>query len=70
VSKGLLVNYIRLALGEAQQARVPNQLLGADEPSEDEPSEEEGVNELNAVSTGGLMGHAGPRGGKRKENDR
>lgn len=69
MNKGLLVSYIRLALQEAQQARVPNQLLGTDEPNEDEPSEEEGVNELNAVCAGGLMGHVGPKSGKRKEDD-
>lgn len=55
MSKGLLMSYIRLALAEAQQARVPNQLLSVD----DESSEEEDVNELNAIFTGALMGHAG-----------
>lgn len=69
MNKGLLVSYIRLALREAQQARVPNQLLVADEEDDDTP-EEEGVNELNAVCAGGIMGHAGPRSGKRKEDDR
>lgn len=63
----LLLCYIRLALREAQQARVPNQLLSSDDTS-DEPSED-GIEELNAIATGGLMGHAGTRHAK-KDDDR
>ena len=63
------MHYIRLALGEAQQARVPNQLLVADEPVDDDASSGDDVNELNAISTGGVMGHACPSDGKREEDD-
>ncbi len=69
VSKRLLVHYIRLALGEAQQARVPNQLLVADEPIDDDESSEDDINEFNAISAGGVMGHACSSDGKREEDD-
>lgn len=62
----LLLCYIRLALREAQQARVPNQLLSSDDTS-DEPSDD-GIEELNAIAAGGLMGHAGTQ--RVKDDDR
>lgn len=49
------MRYLRMALDEVQQARVPNQLLSRD----DQVDDEQDLDELNVVSAGGMMGYAG-----------
>jgi len=63
----LLRSYLRLAVQEAHLARVPNQLISADEENADEGDEDVnefcGVGSAGASSSGNMMGFSGPLGG-------
>jgi hypothetical protein len=48
----LLMKYLRLAVNETQQARVPNQLVS------DDPPEEQGIEEFSGA--GGVVGCMAP----------
>lgn len=62
VSKALLMRYIALALQEAHDARVPQQLVGEPDegPQEDEGAED--VREFSAVGAGSISGFTAPLG--------
>jgi hypothetical protein len=61
MSKQLLVRYLRLAVAEAKQARVPNQLIEPDSVnSKEEGSEVEHVDEFSGV--GAIAGYTAPLG--------
>ncbi len=62
VNKALLVRYIALALQEAHDARVPQQLVGEPDegPQEDEGTED--VKEFSVVGAGAISGFTTPLG--------
>ncbi len=66
MDRRLLVQYIKLCVAEAHEARVPNQLLSGEGSGTKE--EVEDVNEFaaagggNAIGTGGLQGFNAPLG--------
>lgn len=62
VSAKLLKRYIRLALAEANLARVPQQLLSPDQETENGNEDEgtEAVQEFSGV--GSIMGYSAPLG--------
>lgn len=62
--KALLMRYLKEALAEVQQARVPQQLLSPDNGTEEEDGEEaEAVQEFSGA--GCAAGYTAPLGSKR-----
>lgn len=61
MSKQLLVRYLRMAVAEAKEARVPNQLVEPDsDDAKDEVSADEQVYEFSGV--GSIAGYTAPLG--------
>lgn len=67
MSESLLKNYIRLAVRESTQARVPNQLLqpAGDKEEANFEQEDESVNEF--CGAGGAMGYVTPTGTEKRK---
>jgi hypothetical protein len=62
MSKQLLVRYLRMAVKEAHDARVPNQLVSTSDQDGERNEDEEDVNEFSGVGGGGLQGFSAPLG--------
>lgn len=63
MSQSLLRTYIRMAMTEARQARVPNQLISPDEVNDDEGDDLEQVEQVQEYNTtANIMGYSAPLG--------